>query len=146
MADDDKMKVAVLDDYQGVAMRYADWSRLGDRAEVTVFRDHLHQPDAVVARLCAFDVVCIMRERTPLPASMIARLPKLKLIVTTGMWNASLDSAYATGRGPVVCRGEAEIIETKAGLFQIVITSIPYRVNKSDLITRIADLVREKKQ
>jgi len=56
-----------------------------------------------------------------------------------------IQHAYANGKGPVVCRGEAEIVETKAGAFQIVITSIPYRVNKADLITRIADLVREKK-
>ena len=97
-----KIKIAVLDDYQGVALQYADWSILSDRTEVTVFRDHLHEPDAVVARLAPFDVVCVMRERTALSADMIASLPNLKLIVTTAMWNASLDSAYATARGITV--------------------------------------------
>ena len=57
--------VAVLDDYQGVALQMADWSVLQGRAEVTVFHDHLSEPDAVVARLQPFDVVCVMRERTP---------------------------------------------------------------------------------
>lgn len=102
MAEGNKIRVAVLDDYQGVALRYADWSILADRSEVTVFRDHLHEADAVVARLAPFEVVCVMRERTPLSADMIAHLPNLKLIVTTAMWNASLDSAYATARGITV--------------------------------------------
>jgi phosphoglycerate dehydrogenase-like enzyme len=103
MAETTRKKIAVLDDFQGVALRYADWSLLADRADVTVFRDHLHDPDAVVARLAPFDVVCVMRERTPLSAEMIARLPNLKLIVTTAMWNASLDSACAVARGITVC-------------------------------------------
>ena len=94
-----RVKVAVLDDYQGVALPSANWSILSGRAEVTVFRDHLHEPDAVVARLAAFDVVCLMRERTPLTADMLARLPQLKLVVTTGMWNASVDTACAAARG-----------------------------------------------
>lgn len=99
----DKIKVAVLDDYQGVALRYADWTVLDGRAEITVFRDHLHERDAVVTRLIPFEVVCLMRERTTLSADMIARLPNLKLIVTTGMWNAVLDTPFALARGITVC-------------------------------------------
>ena len=83
-------------------MRYADWSTLGADAEVTVFRDHLHDPDRVIERIGPFDVVCLMRERTPLSAGMLAGLPHLKLIVTTGMWNASLDSDFALQRGITV--------------------------------------------
>ena len=98
-----KLQVAVLDDYQGVALQYADWTPIADRVEVTVFRDHLHDPDAVVARLAPFDIVCVMRERTPLTAAMLDRLPRLRLIVTTGMWNAALDSEYVATRGVVIC-------------------------------------------
>jgi len=62
-----KYKIAVLDDYQNVALESADWSVLRDGAEIAVFHDHLADPDAVVERLLPFDVVCVMRERTPLP-------------------------------------------------------------------------------
>ena len=71
------VKIAVLDDYQGVALSTADWSPLDGRAEITVFRDHVGEPDAVVARLEPFDVVCVMRERTPLPRAVLERLPRL---------------------------------------------------------------------
>jgi phosphoglycerate dehydrogenase-like enzyme len=95
------VKVAVLDDYQGVALSHGDWPGLKDVA-VTVFNDRVAQPDALVARLQDFDVVCMMRERTPITSGVIERLPKLKLIVTTGMRNASLDVKAAIERGIVV--------------------------------------------
>ena len=94
--------IAVLDDYQGVALQLADWSVLGDRASVTVFDDHLADADAVVERLLPFDVVCVMRERTPLPRTVIERLPRLKLIASTGPRNASIDAAAATEHGIAV--------------------------------------------
>jgi phosphoglycerate dehydrogenase-like enzyme len=93
------IKVAVLDDYQGVALSIVDWSSVSKRANVTVFRDHLSDPDAVAERLAPFDVVCIMRERTPMPATLLERLPKLKLIASTGPRNASIDLAAAAKRG-----------------------------------------------
>jgi phosphoglycerate dehydrogenase-like enzyme len=96
------IKVAVLDDYQGIALQLADWRQLAGRAEVTVFRDHLAEPAAVVQRLEPFDVVCIIRERTPLSREIIERLPKLKLIASTGRRNASIDFAAASERGIVV--------------------------------------------
>jgi phosphoglycerate dehydrogenase-like enzyme len=80
----------------------ADWSPLQGRAEVTVFRDHLTDPDAIVARLAPFDVVCVMRERTPLPRDVIARLPRLRLIASTGPGNASVDLEAARERGIAV--------------------------------------------
>ena len=91
--------VAVLDDYQGVAMSIVDWSRVTNRSNVTVFRDHLGNEDAVAERLTPFDVICIMRERTPMPRSLLTRLPKLKLIASTGPGNASIDRAAAAERG-----------------------------------------------
>ena len=91
--------IAVLDDYQGVALTLADWSKVTARARVTVFNDHLDDPDAVVERLLPFDVVCVMRERTPLRREVIERLPKLKLIASTAMRNASIDADAAAERG-----------------------------------------------
>ncbi|HMR29420.1 MAG TPA: D-2-hydroxyacid dehydrogenase family protein [Geminicoccaceae bacterium] len=96
-------KVAVLDDYQHVAERCADWSRLRPEAEVDFFHDHLSEPGEVVARLAPFDVVCAMRERTPFDAAMLATLPALKLLVTTGAANASIDMEAAEECGVTVC-------------------------------------------
>jgi len=97
-----KYKIAVLDDYQGVALESAEWSVLRDRADIAVFQDHLADPEAVIERLRPFDVVCVMRERTPLPRSVIERLPNLKLIASTGSVNASIDVAGASDRGIAV--------------------------------------------
>jgi phosphoglycerate dehydrogenase-like enzyme len=97
------INVAVLDDYQGVALNMADWSALKDKAEITVFRDHLSDPDRVVERLRPFDVVCVMRERTPLPRLILEQLPNLKLICSTGSINASIDVAAAKEKGITVC-------------------------------------------
>src|SRR5260370_5813588 len=94
-----KYKIAVLDDYQNVALASADWSVLRDRADIAVFQDHLADPDAVIERLLPFDVVCVMRERTPLPRNVIERLPNLKLIASTGSLNGSIDVAAAGDRG-----------------------------------------------
>lgn len=96
------VKIAVLDDYQGVALRMADWSPLNGRAQITVFRDHLSDPDALVARLEPFDAVCVMRERTPLTRAIIERLPRLRLIASTGPRNASIDLDAASERGITV--------------------------------------------
>jgi phosphoglycerate dehydrogenase-like enzyme len=93
------MNVAVLDDYQGVALALADWSAVTARARVTVFKDHLDDPEALVERLAPFDVVCVMRERTPLRREVIERLPNLKLIASTAMRNASIDAEAAAERG-----------------------------------------------
>jgi phosphoglycerate dehydrogenase-like enzyme len=93
------MQVAILDDYQDVALTMADWSEVASRASITVFNDHLADPDAVVERLTPFDVVCVMRERTPLPREVIERLPRLKMIASTGPFNASIDLAAAEERG-----------------------------------------------
>src|SRR5271163_4989966 len=92
------MKVAILDDYQNVALKFADWSRVANTADITVFNDHLSEPDELVTRLQSFDVVCVMRERTPLPREIIDRLPRLKMIASTGPGNASIDEQAARER------------------------------------------------
>jgi phosphoglycerate dehydrogenase-like enzyme len=96
------MKVAILDDYQDVALRLADWSAVRRRAEITVFNDHLADPAAVVERLRPFEVVCVMRERTPLSRDILQQLPRLKLIASTGPRNAAIDMRAAAERGIVV--------------------------------------------
>jgi phosphoglycerate dehydrogenase-like enzyme len=101
-----RFSIAVLDDYQNVALSLADWSVLDDRASVTVFNDHLADADAVVERLQPFDVVCMMRERTPLTRAIIERLPRLRLIASTALHNASIDVKAAEERGiPVTHTG-----------------------------------------
>jgi phosphoglycerate dehydrogenase-like enzyme len=97
-----KYKIAILDDYQNVALESADWSVLSGRADITVFQDHLDDTDAVIERLLPFDIICVMRERTPLPRNVIVRLPNLKFIASTGPVNASIDVVAAADRGIVV--------------------------------------------
>ncbi|KOG36554.1 MULTISPECIES: D-2-hydroxyacid dehydrogenase family protein [Streptomyces] len=98
-----KLRCAVLDDYQGVALTSADWSPLADRVDVRVLREHLVDRDAVVAAVEDCEIVVIMRERTPFDAELLARLPRLRLLVTSGPRNASIDVAAARARGVVVC-------------------------------------------
>src|SRR5947209_7879233 len=97
------VKVAVLDDYQNVARSFADWASLAPRAHAVFFHDHVSEIDQLAARVADCEVVVLMRERTPMGADLIARLPRLKLIVTVGMWNASIDFAAAEARGILVC-------------------------------------------
>jgi phosphoglycerate dehydrogenase-like enzyme len=97
------MKVAVLDDYQGVAESLADWSHLPAGAEVSFFSEHLTGEEALAERLADFDVVMGMRERTPFQRTLLERLPNLRLLVTTGRRNASFDMEAATDLGIAVC-------------------------------------------
>jgi phosphoglycerate dehydrogenase-like enzyme len=96
------VRVAVLDDYQAVALASADFSVLAGRADVVVFTDHVADIDALADRLAGFDVAIAMRERTAFPAALLERLPKLRLLVTAGMANASIDMAAARERGITV--------------------------------------------
>lgn len=94
--------MAVLDDYQAVALTVADWSVLGPQVSVTRFSDHVTDPSEIVQRLTGFDVVVAMRERTPFPRSLLEQLPNLRLLVTTGMRNNAIDMAAAAELGIVV--------------------------------------------
>ena len=97
------MRIALLDDYQGIAMRMASWSRLAGRAEVVAFPRHIADVDALAHELQDFDAVMLMRERTKFPRALIERLPKLKLLITAAMWNASVDVEAAAEHGVQVC-------------------------------------------
>jgi phosphoglycerate dehydrogenase-like enzyme len=101
MTDGGRLRIAILDDYQHVALDYTDWTAVPD-AEVVVYHDHLDGDDEVVERLGGFDVVVAMRERTPFTRARLARLPDLRLLVTTGMGNAAIDMAAAREQGVVV--------------------------------------------
>ena len=96
-------KIAILDDYTEMALEMADWGSLPDGYVTVVFKDNVVEPNALVARLEGFEIVCAMRERTPFTAEIFARLPHLKLFITTGLRNASVDVEAAKARGIVVC-------------------------------------------
>lgn len=97
------VRLAILDDYQNVALSMANWESLRPAVDVQVFHDTLSAEDAVVERLRDFEILVAMRERTPFRGSLLGRLPKLKLLVTTGMVNASIDVKAAAELGITVC-------------------------------------------
>ena len=97
------MKLAILDDYQATAKDLGDWSQLPPGTEVEYFHDHIADEDQLVERLKDFDMVMGMRERTPFTRSILSRLPKLRLLMTTGLRNASFDMQAATDLGIPVC-------------------------------------------
>ena len=124
-------KIAVLDDYQGVALTSADWSAVQARAEVTVFRDHLHDADALIERLLPYDAVCVMRERTPLTRAILQRLPNLKFIGSNAPRNASIDLAAAEELGKVVSStgyGPSGALELSWALIHAAARHIPAEV------------------
>ena len=95
-------RIAILDDYQHVALKMADWSRLPPECEPVVFDRNLATEDEAARALADFDVLCLLRERMPMPRTLIERLPALKLIVVTGAHNRTLDLAAAKERGIMV--------------------------------------------
>src|SRR5689334_24451708 len=97
------MRLSILDDYQGVALTMADWSPLAGRVEIVVERKPFADEDDAARSLAHSEIVAAMRERTPFPRSLVERLPKLKLLITTGMRNASFDMAALKDRGVTVC-------------------------------------------
>src|SRR6202048_1810242 len=96
-------RCAVLDDYQNVVLKVTDWSKVSGDLDIKVFNEHLGGPDNVVKALQGFEIVCAMRERTGFPRAVIEKLPDLKLLITTGLRNASIDVAAAKEHGVVVC-------------------------------------------
>lgn len=128
-------RVAILDDYQSAALGMADWKALPPGTEVVVFQDHLSELPAVAARLADFDIVVAMRERTPFSRALLERLPRLRLLITTGMRNASIDVAAATARGVVVC-GTAGLPYPTAELTWGLILGLFRRIPVEDRATR----------
>jgi len=110
-----RLRCAILDDYQNAALKMADWSQLADRVDVTVFNAPFENAAAAIAALQDFEIVCAMRERTPFGADVLNALPNLKLLMTSGMRNASFDLETARARGVVVC-GTGAVGNPTAGL------------------------------
>src|SRR5258708_21321349 len=98
-----RSRCAILDDYQNVALKAADWSKVSGDLDIKVFNAHLGGDDKVIAALQGFDIVCAMRERTAFPRAVIEKLPALKLLITTGLRNPPLDVAAANEPRAVVC-------------------------------------------
>jgi len=98
-----KHRCAILDDYQSVALKMADWSKVADDLEIEVFSEPLGGAEAVAQALKGFAIICAMRERTPFPRQLIEALPDLRLLVTTGMVNRAIDLEAAQARNVVVC-------------------------------------------
>jgi phosphoglycerate dehydrogenase-like enzyme len=128
-------RVAILDDYQGVARQMADWATLPAGTELVVFADHLKDVGEVAARLADFDAVVAMRERTAFPRALLEKLPRLKLLVTTGMRNASIDVGAAVERGIVVC-GTSGLPYPTAELTWGLILALLRRIPTEDRATR----------
>ena len=98
-----RRRCAILDDYQNVALKSADWSKVATELDCKIFNEHLGGQENVIKALQGFEIVCAMRERTAFPRAVIEKLPDLKLLITTGMRNASIDVAAAGEHGVVVC-------------------------------------------
>jgi phosphoglycerate dehydrogenase-like enzyme len=129
-------RVAVLDDYQGVALQMADWSVLASECRVEVFRDHLSDLTALGERLREFEIVTCMRERTPFRRDLLTRLPNLRLLVTTGMRNAAIDLEAAGDLGVVVCGTSSGPESPPAELTWGLILALVRHIPREDAATR----------
>ncbi|MPY73735.1 MAG: D-2-hydroxyacid dehydrogenase family protein [Alphaproteobacteria bacterium] len=127
------MRVAILDDYLGIALESADWSRVQASAAVDVYRDNLKDQKALADRLSPYDVLVIMRERTHFPRGLLERLPKLKLLVTTSSRNRSIDLAACADRGVVACHTEGGHTPT---MTWALILALAKRILEEDRATR----------
>ena len=98
-----RLRCAILDDYINLTLEIADWSKVRDRADITVFNQPFASAEAAASALKDFEIICAMRERTPFPRALFAALPKLKLLITSGMRNAAIDMEAAKDHGVVLC-------------------------------------------
>jgi phosphoglycerate dehydrogenase-like enzyme len=128
------LKIAILDDYQNVALSSADWSAVAEKADITVFNDHIDQTDALIERLRPFDAVCVMRERTPLRRGIIERLPRLKFIASTGPRNISIDMAAANEHGILVANTGYRSTPTIELTWALILASARHLVAESNSI------------
>lgn len=121
-------KIALLDDYQNVALELADWQSLNGRAEIKTFSHHIGDIDELADKLADFEIVCPLRERTAFPRELIVRLPNLKLLATCGMWNAAIDMKAARDHNVLVCGTSGTPTSTTEltwGLILAITRSIP---------------------
>src|SRR6266852_1731564 len=128
------VKIAILDDYQNVALRIADWSAVAKKADITVFNDHIGQTDALVERLLPFDAICVMRERTPLRRDVIERLPRLRFIASTGPRNISIDMVAANERGILIANTGYRSTPTIELTWALILASARHLVGESNSI------------
>jgi phosphoglycerate dehydrogenase-like enzyme len=98
-----RLRCAILDDYINLALRVADWSKVSDCADITVFNEPFASIEAAAGALKDFEFICAMRERTPFPRALFAALPKLKLLITSGMRNAAIDMEAAKDHQVTLC-------------------------------------------
>ena len=129
------VRIAVLDDYQGIALSRGGWERLPADSHIEAFRDHISDEDVLVRRLEPFEVIVAMRERTAFPRSLLERLPNLKLLVTTGMRNAAFDMAAAMDRGIVVCGTGGQATPTAELTWGLIIGCVRH-IAEEDRATR----------
>jgi phosphoglycerate dehydrogenase-like enzyme len=130
------MKVAILDDYQNVALTMADWSGVSKHARIDVFNDHLANLDAVAARLEPYQVVAVMRERTPLRRELLERLPNLKMIASNAPRNASIDMAAAAERGITVTHSSYSSSPTVELTWALILAGARHIVAESQAVRR----------
>ncbi len=118
-----KLKVAVLDDYQNVAHHFTNWEKLSKNIELKVFSEYIGDDTNLSEKLYDFNVLCLMRERTSLPKTLINQLPNLKLVITSGMWNASVDSETLKKKNIIYCGTETKIHSTAELAWALIMNS-----------------------
>ena len=118
-----KLKVAILDDYQNIAHHFADWEKLSENIDLKIFNEYIGDDTNLSKKLFDFDVLCLMRERTPLPGILINQLPNLKLVITSGMWNASVDSETLEKKKIIYCGTETKIHSTAELAWALIMNS-----------------------
>lgn len=126
-----KMKLAILDDYQGIALDMADWSPLADHVDIITFQDTIKDQDELISRLAPFTILCLMRERTPMPRSLLERLPNLRHIFTSGMRNKSIDLAACRDLG-IVVTGSPTLDHPTAELTMAMMLALARQIPRED--------------
>ena len=119
----EKIKVAILDDYQNVTHKFANWDSLSDKIDLKIFNGYIGNDNNLAEQLKGYDVLCLMRERTPLPKELINKLPNLKLVITSGMWNASIDTDALKERNIVYCGTDTKIHSTAELAWALIMNS-----------------------
>jgi len=119
----EKIKVAILDDYQNVTHKFADWDSLSDKIDLKIFNGYIGNDNNLAEQLKDYDVLCLMRERTPLPKELINKLPNLKLVITSGMWNASIDTDELKARNITYCGTDTKIHSTAELAWALIMNS-----------------------
>ena len=118
-----KLNVAILDDYQNVSHEFADWDKISEKIELDVFKNYIGQEENLSNILLKYDILCLMRERTPLTENLINKLPNLKLVITSGMWNASIDTNALKERNIVYCGTDTKIHSTAELAWALIMNS-----------------------